>query len=313
MTILLLALACAPPDEGADTAASDAVDLTLGADDYPGAPDGGFEIWGPDVVVQPGQDVMWCLFGTYDGDDVGVVTYETWQNAYGHHLQLMGTTASELDYADGELLDCTATGSLPMADLEPLALPTGGNVGDIALTLPAGTAVKLDAGQRWVIQAHYVNTSTEPFRAKDVATFGVVPEAEVETWAAPLVMNNDAFEVPAGEAAEASFDCAFANDYHVLYLLGHMHEWGTAYKVEQLDGAGGATTVYEVAEWTSEYRDAPPTESYAPGEYLLPAGTTMRTTCAWFNDTSEALTFPNEMCATVGMVYPALTPDICSP
>mgnify|MGYP003408685625 CR=1 FL=1 len=72
---------------------------------------------------------MYCLFGTYTGDDVGIHAFDTYQGETGHHIVLMGTTSSELDYPDGAVIDCTATDSLPMADLEPLILPTGGNAG----------------------------------------------------------------------------------------------------------------------------------------------------------------------------------------
>lgn len=310
MTLLAL-LACAGTDVPAESTPAP-LDLRLVDGDYPETGDDAFEWWGPEVTVQPGEDVMWCLFGTYTGPDVGIHTFDIYQNAFGHHLQLMGTTASDLDYPDGTVMDCTATGSLPMADLEPLALPTGGNIGEIELALPEGMAVKLDEGQRWVIQAHYLNTSTDAFLAEDVAIVGTLAEDAVTTWAAPLVMNRQAFEVPPAEEASVTFDCAFEQDYTVLYMLGHMHEWGTAYKVEQLDDQGAASTVYEVPEWSAEYRDSPPVSSYADGEWVLPAGTPLRTTCSWFNDTDETLVFPHEMCATVGVVYPALTPDICS-
>lgn len=305
MLIALFACSEAPSEAAAPT------DMRLQPGDYPAAGDGAFEWWGPEVTVEPGQDAMWCLVGTYSGDDVGIHTFDIYQNEFGHHLQLMGLTASELDYPDGTLLDCSQTGSLPMADLEPLALPTGGNIGDLQLSLPEGMAVKLDDGQRWVMQAHYVNTGTEAFTAKDVAIVGTMPEDTVETWAAPMVMNRQTFEVPPGEEASVTFDCTFEQDYTVLYLLGHMHEWGSAYKVEQVD-EGVASTVYEVPEWSAEYRDSPPVNTYEDGEWVLPAGTPMRTTCTWFNDTDEALSFPHEMCATVGVVYPATVPDICS-
>ena len=40
-------------------------------------------------------------------------------------------------------------------------------------------------------------------------------------------------------------------------------------------------------------------------------GDVVRTTCNWFNDTEEPLEFPQEMCDSVGLVYPQLTPVIC--
>jgi hypothetical protein len=313
MTLLFLALACAP--EGADSSPNvdDATDLRLTDADYTLAE--GSQAWiGPEVRVDPGSDIVYCLFGTYTGEDVGVHALTTWQNAFGHHLVLMGTTASELDYPDGTVVDCTKTGSVNMADMEPIVYPTAGFVGgvdqDLSMDVPDGMAMKLDAGQRWVLQAHYINTGTEPFVARDVAVLDIIPVDEVEVWAAPLALNNGTFSIPPGESLTVSFDCALGAEWNVLYTIGHMHEWGTAIKLEQIQG-DVVTTIFDIDEWQPEYRDAPPVNRYSEGEYVLPADATLRTTCSWFNDTDAPLEFPHEMCVSTGMVYPQTTPVIC--
>jgi hypothetical protein len=313
--MMLIALfACDATSDDAPATGEDAVDLRLREGDFT-PPSATGETWyGPDVVVGPGQDVMYFLFGTYTGPDRGVHTLTTWQAEGGHHLVLMGTTASDLDYPDGTVVDCTQTNAVNMTDLEPMVLPTAAYVSGEPLAtgfdIPDGTAVKLDEGQRWVLQAHYLNTGTEPVRVRDVAVLEYIEEDEVETWAAPMVLNDGDFVIPPGESATKSIDCAFQTDWNVLYLLGHMHEWGSAIRVEAIDGET-VTTIYDQPEWEPSYRDAPPTNTYAPGEFLLPATTTLRLTCEWFNDTDEPLEFPHEMCVSVGMVYPQLTPAIC--
>jgi hypothetical protein len=311
--VLLLMTACAP--EGADSApfADDAVDLRLQDGDYE-VPAGAEVWWGPEVRIEPGEDKMFCLFGTYNGDDVGVQSLTTWQNAFGHHVVLMGTTASELDYPDGTVVDCTQSGSVNMADMEPIMYPTGAYAGGEFIgnqaEVPVGMAMKLDAGQRYVLQAHYINTGTEPIVAKDVAVVGFLAEEEVETWAAPLALNHGNFSVPPGESLTVSFDCNLGTEWNVLYTLGHMHEWGTSIKLEQVVG-DTVTTIFDIPEWKPEYRDAPPVNRYAEGEYVLPADATLRTTCSWFNDTDTPLEFPHEMCVATGVVYPQYTPVIC--
>jgi hypothetical protein len=268
--------------------------------------------WGPDEVIQPGEDKMYCLFGTYTGDDVGLHTMESYQNQYGHHLQLMGTTASPLDYPDGAVADCSMSGGLGMTDLEPLMVVTGTYVGgverDLALTLQDGMAVKMAAGQRWVLQAHYINTGSDPVRAQDAMVIGTVPEADVTTWAAPFIMNSSTFSLPPSEATSFSFDCPVQANLNVLYVTGHMHQWGTSFKTE-LDG----TVIYDQPDWNPQWRDAPPVQPFDPGEMTFAMGSTIRTTCTWFNDTDAPLQFPTEMCDTVTVVYPQLTSIICDP
>lgn len=312
MTLLLTLVACSSDtDDSSATAAETAVDARLQeGTDYP-APGADDVLWyTPEVVIQPGEDVMYCLFGTYTGDDIGIHAFDTYQGEIGHHIVLMGTSASELDYPDDTVIDCTATNSLPMADLEPLILPTGGSVGVGGTTLPEGYAVKLRHGQRWVIQGHWLNTSTEPQRVKDVAVMNTLPVDAVAEWAAPLVMNHQGFELLPQQETHISFDCTFEHDYNVLYFLGHMHEYGTYFSLEQL-GDGEPASIYETA-WDASYRDLPPVNAYGVGEFFLAAGTTMRTQCTWNNTTDNTIVFPHEMCDAVAMVYPALTSDICS-
>ena len=60
----------------------------------------------------------------------------------------------------------------------------------------------------------------------------LVEEASVETWAAPLVLVDTDFSLPPGESTTVSFDCALEEELNLLFLLGHMHEWGTAFSTD---------------------------------------------------------------------------------
>jgi hypothetical protein len=312
MIALLFALACAPDASDDDTSApaDDAVDLRLTDADLPAEGDGDQVWWGPDEVIQPGEDKMYCLFGTYTGDDLGLHTLDSYQNKYGHHLLLMGTSASPLDYPDGTVADCSINGSLGMTDLQPFMLVTGTYVDgvkrDLAIDLQEGMAIKLNSGQRWVLQAHYINTGTDSIRAQDALVLGTVPVDSVTTWAAPFILNSSTFNLPPSQATTFSFECPVEADLSVLYVTGHMHQWGTSFKTE-LDG----TVIYDEPEWNPQWRDAPPVQEFDPGTMRLTSGSTIRTTCSWFNDTEEALEFPTEMCDTVTVVYPQLTSIIC--
>lgn len=310
ITSLLLLAACGGSEDSGSAPA--AVDLRLTEADLPELAENQMIWWGPDTVVEPYQDVMSCVYGTYEGEDVGLTDFAVYQAAFGHHLQLMGTTLSPVDAADGEVLDCTSTNSLPMSDLEPLMLPTSTNYSTVDFDLPDGMAVKLDHGQRYVLQSHWINTSDEPVRLQDAAIFTTTPVDAVEQWAAPLIANRTEFELPPHQSTELAFDCTYDQDYRVLALLGHMHEHGSAFATDVVDLEGNVERVYEIPEWDASYRDAPPQNWYADGEMVLRAGETLRTTCAWYNDTDAPLTFPGEMCVTVTVVYPSLTPVICS-
>lgn len=311
MTRLLVTLLVGCASDPDDTASGDeTVDMRLDPEAYSVPADG--ERWlGPDVVIAPGTEKQYCLFGTWTGEDVGLYAYASHQAALGHHLVLLGTTASTRDYPDGALVDCTDTSSI-MTSFSPLITPEPVAQGETAITLPEGFAVKLREGQRWIVQAHYVNTTTTPVRVQDVLTLAWRPVGEVTTWAAALALNNESFRLAPQQETTSSVDCTFPQDLQVLYLTGHMHEHGRRFDFSAGADASMLSPVVQMSDWKLEYRDNPPVTRFQPGELTLAANSLLRTTCTWFNDTDEALTFPAEMCTTAGMVYPALTTQICS-
>lgn len=313
---LLLLLACGPAPSTDDTAGEDVLDARLTVDDVATYEDGDVLLMGPDVVIDPGVEQMWCIYGTWPGGDAGIVAYETWEGTYGHHVQIMGTTTPAVDAPDGTVRECTSSDQLAMENLEPLALPTAsyrdGQPAGNSFNVPEGMAVKIDANQRYIIQSHVLNTGTKPVRQQDVALFKIVPVDAVETWMAPLVANTENFVIPAHDVAQTSFECTYQGDYNLLSALGHMHEWGTSISAQVIAPDGTESTLYEVPVWESTFRDAAPVFDFGETGLPLPAGSTIRTNCAWNNTTDSDLAFPSEMCVTVGFIYPALTPDICA-
>ncbi|MBM4367776.1 MAG: hypothetical protein FJ102_16305 [Deltaproteobacteria bacterium] len=313
---MLILLACAADtSDSADSAAVDALDLRIQEADLGDLADNQLVFEGPDTVIEPGDDVMICLFDTYDGDDVGLHDVHTYQASGGHHLQMMGTTTPAVDVPDGTVMDCTGEGGdFQMSDLEPVGITNGGHVGgeeiEISMPLPEGMAFELEKGQRFVMQSHYINSGTEPIRVRDLAVLTLTPEDEVSTWAAPLIFNRDDFEIPPGGTLSTDFECTTDTDWNFLYVLGHMHEWGTSFSIERRVGEN-LEAFYDIPEWDPVYRDAPIVDYYPDATMAVPAGTTFKTSCSWFNDKDEPLLFPHEMCVGVNIVYPQKATVIC--
>lgn len=314
MLIALLAACTSAEDStAAKDTAEDVLDVTVTEADYGELADDQFVWEGPVTTIDPGQDVMWCQFATYTGDDIGLHDIHTYQGQNGHHMLLMGTSASTIDYPDGAMVECSGEfGGFQMADLEPLGLPnetTRAGVDEVSMPLPDGMAVKLHTGDRYVLQSHYLNTTQQTLLIGDKAVITAIPADDVaeDHWVAPLIFNRDDFLIPAGEAASSSFDCTIDEDWNVLYWTGHMHEWGTAIRI----GIAGEDPFYSIPEWDPVYRDAPPYNDYSSAPFAVAAGTTFTTTCDWFNDTDEDLAYPNEMCDSIAMVYPQKTATIC--
>jgi len=305
---LLLALACTGADEEPLV-----VDATL---TYREPVEGELVFASEPIEVPPYTDQQICTMLPYTGETVGVMAGDFYQHPdWGHHLLIMSSNADEDDYPDGYSWDCTESANLPMAELEPILFANNTELGDeglYELVLPEGFGVKLESGDRLMLQSHHINSTADTLLLNDAAFLEVLPEAEVDTWAAPWAHTDSGLEVPANSEHTIEIDCAFEEDVYLLSVTGHLHEWGTAISVDHLPADGGDTTrLYEISEWDPVFRDAPPIDEYPVDTFQVKAGDTFRTTCSWYNDTPETLGFPTEMCASVGMAYPTVLPIIC--
>jgi hypothetical protein len=133
----------------------------------------------------------------------------------------------------------------------------------------------------------------------------------VTTWVAPFAMNHEGFSVPPMGKASVTFDCEFPMSGKLLLLGGHMHEWGTSFKIESGASVSTLSKMYEVTTWQAEYRDEPPVNLYLTAPIDIAQGTVMRTTCAWANDMTTELKYPHEMCATFGLLAGSKEAFVC--
>lgn len=302
MLSLLMLFACteAPVDDGP-------LDLRV---DLPELPTFGAQILGPEVEIAPYTEQQFCTFGTFDGEDLGIQVGTAYQDgSYGHHAVILLASPLVEDRPDGEAWDCNGADS--MAQSLPLVVPTEPpRAGVAAMTLPAGLAVRIDAGTRYILQSHYLNTSDQALLVRDVMNLDGVPAAEVDTFASVFTHVALDIEVPPQGEQTLTASCEWEDEVEVLTVFGHMHEWGTAFSVDHVRDEE-AERLYDVPAWDPAYRDAPPRETFARGELIVEAGDVFETTCSWANTTDETLRFPHEMCAFTGLVAPAEEPIVC--
>ncbi len=300
---------------GCPTDAGDIAPLDMRRD-FPAPPAQGFALRTPEYVIPAGTERQFCWITTYQGPDVGITAVYNYQSVLGHHVTLFGTSALERDFPDDSSWDCTDTEALDMASMEPVII--GGIVSaseDGVLNtfeLPEGMAAPLETGQRVIVQSHYVNIRAEDVLVQDEAQVATTSEAEVTTWAAPLVATVTDFTIPANtEEYALEFDCDYDDTYELLYMGGHLHEWGRSFSASHTRN-GETNTVYDIPEWDPVLRDAPDYVNFAPGEFVIEPGDRLTTRCVWSNDEDHTLEFPAEMCVTFGMAYPSRVPIICS-
>lgn len=307
---LLATVACTPGDDPSDDDTSDAVDLREAF------PEPTFDdplVFTSDVQeIPPYTEKQFCHFDTWQGDDVGIHQLIAYQNKFGHHFIIAGTGVTARVVPDGETVDCTDGDTAAMESFRPLII--GGTL-DIAtrtntFSLPDGMAALLEHGQRYVLQSHYVNASADAIKVQDELQLDTMVPDDVTTWAAPYVHTESDMVIPANADHQVDVTCTWDDDYTLLYLGGHMHEWGTSFTIDRT--AGDQTDrIYAIDDWDPLYRDAPPFADFGAEPMQVHAGESFTTHCAWHNDTAEDLKFPSEMCASFGMIYPAKIPVIC--
>jgi hypothetical protein len=99
---------------------------------------------------------------------------------------------------------------------------------------------------------------------------------------------------------------------NLLYLYGHMHDWGERFHIDIARDGNAPERVYEVEQWQAQFRDAAPLNDYGSEAFAVAADDVVTTSCTWTNDRDDPLGFPQEMCVSLGMLYPSRDPVLCT-
>ena len=253
---------------------------------------------GPDTVFEAGSDKMTCMHFRYDGEGVPYSVAETIQGKFGHHAVLL---KAKKPLPPGTVEDCSTGEDMWKYDL--MTIPGQELDPGRALWLPGGTAL--------VYQSHYLNSSQQAIRVRDVMRFKKVDPAKVQTWVAPFATGKLDFVIPAGQDYALTYDCQIPFDSKLILALGHMHEWGTKFSAMLGPDTSSLQPLVNVNTWNVDFRDNPPVTLFLTNPMPVPANSVVRTHCEWHNDTSQDLPFPNEMCSTVGFFEGRKEPYPC--
>jgi hypothetical protein len=185
--------------------------------------------------------------------------------------------------------------------------------GEPTLVLPEGFAIQVPAGKQIVLQAHYINVTGETMTVDDSIQLETIEPEDVQEYVNYLVTLDELFEVPAQATTTSTSICTLDRDFNIVLMLPHMHEYGSQYKLEEIDETGAMTRVLlDEQKWSPEYASHPNAIKYTKEEPLfLPKGTRLRQSCTWINTTTDPLLFPREMCLSFSYYYPDEGELIC--
>jgi hypothetical protein len=265
----------------------------------------GFQIKAPTTRVEIGQDIETCFVPDITFDrDVYVLQADAYQGDVGHHVQLY---SSAVPRKKGEVFDCSDLAT--MSTLLPLLTPNHPQKEtDNKAQLPENFYVRIPAGALIVMQSHYVNYTDSAIEVADVLNIETRDDVTGMTEASYFVISDNTFTLPEGESTVV-YDCTVLGDTSILFGFGHMHEQGKRIRLERTAASGDAATtelLYEVDNWTAEYRDYAPVDRRSEAEpLLLRDGDRLRLTCDYDNASGGEVDWPHEMCVYFSAYFPA--------
>src|SRR5258708_5352487 len=137
-----------------------------------------------------------------------------------------------------------------------------GKSGEGIIGLPPGFAIKVPPGKQLVVQAHYINVTGKDMQVQDTVTLKMLDPKDVKYYANALVLVDDQFDPPPHATHTRTSTCTLKRDYQMVIALGHMHELGQHYLLEQLDAQGNLMTNLYEKSWQPSFASHPPINRY---------------------------------------------------
>ena len=166
-------------------------------------PDNGLQFVTPPLTFAPGEDREVCIYTNYYFEQETLIRDAlARQMRYGHHLVVYGSTSDE------ESGHHTCTGAEQTSNrflAFPLQMHEDGTMGPGRIILPEGVGTIAPAGLRVMINAHYINASSEELVVQDRST-SISPSGEVEQ-TATRGLGPDVFTLPQGYRTTIQHTC----------------------------------------------------------------------------------------------------------
>jgi len=250
-----------------------------------------------DWSMPAGQEGYRCVRQTIDETIFVHEFYPIAPNGTHHTVVTFTTTPAQPD----GVVSCDAATNAP-------DMIYGSGVGTEPLILPEGVAVEIPAGSQILVNLHLFNTSTEDITGNSGIEVVTMPEALVENRAEVILAGPLSFNIPAMTSGHViDGRCTMADDVTVFAVMPHMHQLGTAMRVE----VGGELLFEGTYSFDDQrYHDIAP-------ELNLSSGTRVDVSCTYDNPTSSTVGFGDssnqEMCFALLYRYPALGEGIFCP
>lgn len=246
------------------------------------------------IAVEPGRDVMWDEWVAPPLDiDMDVIKVTGMQSGGGHHAILYGTT------------DLQPLGTVRQwQDADQLTTKTLGGVGaegDGIDALPPGVVFRAKKGSALMIQSHFLNTTKKTLQGRSAIDVKLLPADPALKVASRFTNTTLAISLPPSAPSSLQVTCKVPKDLSFVAYANHMHSYGVSVKTELATPDGTTRPLKVDPSWNYAWAFAPNFSKFAlDAPDVIPAGSTITTTCNWVNSETTTLNFPSEMCVFIG-------------
>lgn len=263
--------------------------------------------------VAAGQEIEQCQFVVSPDEVLYLNRDEVRYEPGSHHFLLYRTSYSDIPAQkdDGRPVDTSGVFdcSSGVTDGWSVTDVIGGSqnpAGNSVVDFPPGVAVRIEPRTVFLLNTHYINTTTRDLDAEVRINLHTIAEEEVHTEGALLFWYDPFIKVPAQSSAEASMRCNIGSDVTFVNMTSHMHARGVGF-----DARLNGDTVYQTDLWENV-----PVKSFGAG-MAAPAGSQLEFRCSYSNaeqrDVYQGPRSSDEMCVLIGSYYPAdLTTTYCA-
>jgi hypothetical protein len=272
----------------------------------PPPPDGQGVQLNMSASIGPGVEGEWCKFVVGSDDDLWIVGDEVRFTEGSHHFLLYETPYDDIptenDFGvrvgtDG-VFDCTGGATDGWSVTRVIGGSQNGD-GESIVHFPEGVAMHVRAGAVLMMNAHYINATTDTLRPQVAINVLTRPGETIDTEGDVLFLYNPFIRVDAQGTGRARYRCLVHDDITVVSLQSHMHARGVGYRA----GIAGEAPVYENEHWENV-----PVSTFPEG-LPVAGGTWLDYTCDYENAESRVVyqgpRTTDEMCMLIGAYYPA--------
>ena len=253
-----------------------------------------------------GTEAEHCMFVTVPSEGLVINRDEVRYTEGSHHFLVYETTydtiPSENDFGEAVdtsgVFDCTE-GATDGWDVKRLIGGSQNAIGSSIVLFPDDVAITVPGGTVLLLNAHYINASSEAIEPEVNINFWTIPEEQKAHEGDILFLYNVFIKAPSMASSRAHMRCPVYDDITLMNAQSHMHARGVGYTAQLM----GNDPFYTNAKWEDV-----PVEAFEGGMDIS-AGSTLEYWCDYENPAADTVyqgaKSTDEMCMLIGSFYPA--------